>query len=72
MNRGVRLAEAARNKNHPKAIRIAAALGVLYLIFPFDFLPDLMPILGWIDDLLVILGVAGYILNIRKKSPETR
>ncbi len=72
MNRGVRLAEAARNKNHPKASRVAAALGVLYLLFPFDFLPDLMPFVGWIDDLLVIFGVVGYILNLRKKSPETR
>ena len=72
MNRGVRLAEAARNKNHPKAIRVAAALGVLYLLFPFDFLPDLMPFVGWIDDLLVVFGVVGYILNLRRKSPETR
>lgn len=72
MNRGVRLAEAARNKNNPKAIRLAAALGVAYLLFPFDFLPDLMPVIGWLDDLLVILGVVGYILNLRKKSLETR
>lgn len=72
MNRGVRLAEAARNKNNPKLIRIAAALGVAYLLFPFDFLPDLMPVVGWIDDLLVILGVVGYTLNLRRKSIETR
>jgi uncharacterized membrane protein YkvA (DUF1232 family) len=72
VNRGVRLAEAARNPKNPKAIRIAAALGVLYLLFPFDFLPDLMPIVGWIDDFLVILGVVGYIFNLRKKSLETR
>ncbi|MEI7577707.1 MAG: DUF1232 domain-containing protein [Armatimonadota bacterium] len=72
MNRGVRLAEAARNPKNPKGVRIAAALGVLYILFPFDFLPDLMPVVGWIDDLLVIVGVVAYILGQRKKSLETR
>lgn len=26
---------------------------LLYIISPIDFLPDLMPILGWVDDLAV-------------------
>lgn len=72
VNRGVRLTQAARNPKNPKAVRFAAALGVAYLLFPFDFLPDLMPVVGWIDDLLVIVGVLSYVLNFRKKSLETR
>jgi uncharacterized membrane protein YkvA (DUF1232 family) len=33
---------------------IYIVVGVLYLISPLDFLPDLIPILGRLDDLLVL------------------
>jgi uncharacterized membrane protein YkvA (DUF1232 family) len=72
VNRGVRLAQAARNQNNPKIVRLAAAFGVCYLLFPFDFLPDLMPVVGWIDDVLVVVSVAGFIFSRRRKSLETR
>jgi len=36
-----------------KKASIAAALG--YFIFPFDFLPDLLPLIGFADDLTVII-----------------
>jgi len=36
-----------------KKASIAAALG--YFIFPFDFLPDLLPLIGFADDLTVIM-----------------
>lgn len=72
MNQGVRLAQAARNPKYPKLIRIAAALGVAYLIFPFDFLPDMMPVIGWMDDLLVVVSTITYILSLRRKALETR
>lgn len=29
---------------------LVCVLGVLYVLFPFDFLPDLIPVLGWADD----------------------
>ena len=33
-------------------------LGLLYLLSPIDLLPDTLPGLGWIDDIL--LGIAAY------------
>lgn len=36
---------------------IIAALAVLYAVWPADFLPDVMPIVGWLDD-IGVLGIA--------------
>ncbi|MCA9040728.1 MAG: DUF1232 domain-containing protein [Planctomycetaceae bacterium] len=35
-------------------------LGLLYVLSPIDALPDVIPILGWIDD----IGVLGYLVTI--------
>ncbi len=37
----------------------AVLLQVLYLLMPFDVIPDLIPFVGWIDDLVVLLGGVG-------------
>jgi uncharacterized membrane protein YkvA (DUF1232 family) len=34
-------------------------LCVLYILSPIDFLPDVIPIAGWVDD----LGVIGYLVS---------
>jgi uncharacterized membrane protein YkvA (DUF1232 family) len=36
-----------------KAIPIA---GIAYFIFPLDFIPDLIPVLGQVDDLGILIG----------------
>lgn len=47
---------------HPKTpvyARIAAALVVGYAISPIDLIPDFVPVLGYLDDLLILpLGIA--------------
>jgi uncharacterized membrane protein YkvA (DUF1232 family) len=63
-----RLTSTAKDNKKPKAVRITCALAVAYIIFPFDFLPDFMPIVGWIDDALVLISLIAYLANIRKSS----
>ncbi len=42
---------AYRNKKTPKWAKKIVLGAIAYLLFPFDFIPDLAPFLGWTDDL---------------------
>lgn len=33
------------------------ALGLLYFILPIDFIPDFIPIIGYVDDLTVLMAI---------------
>lgn len=38
---------------------VAITLGVLYCLSPIDVIPDVIPIIGWIDD----IGVIAYVIK---------
>ena len=44
-----------RNPATPKSARALAILGLIYLISPLDLIPDWIPVLGWLDDGIVLL-----------------
>ncbi len=48
---------ALRDPRSPRAAKLAAVLTALYLISPLDFVPDAIPVLGWLDD-----GLIGFLL----------
>ena len=47
----------------PKAAKIALAAAVLYLVSPVDLIPDFIPVLGALDDILVAAILVDGILN---------
>ena len=49
------------NQKIMKALIIIVA--VLYVIWPIDLIPDIIPIIGWIDDIVVIAGTLWFILK---------
>ncbi len=48
-----RLFRDPRVSRFPKALLVATAL---YIAMPFDLLPDYLPVVGQIDDLVLLLG----------------
>ena len=40
----------------PIKYKLLPALGLAYVILPFDFVPDMLPILGFLDDIIILIG----------------
>ena len=57
-----------RDPRTPKIFKILVWIVFLYLLMPLDIIPDFIPVLGQLDDLLVIL--IGLKFLIRLCPPE--
>ena len=50
------------DKRVPVYLKPLPFAGLLYLVWPFDLLPDLTPIIGQVDDIgVLVLGVETFI-----------
>ena len=50
---------AVRDPRTPLAARIVAAVVVAYALSPIDLIPDFIPVLGYLDDIILVpLGLA--------------
>ncbi len=61
---------AARDPRVPLPAKMLAALVVGYALSPIDLIPDFIPVLGLLDDLLLV--PAGIWLTLRMISPDLR
>ncbi len=58
---------AARDPQAPLLVRILAGLVAAYALSPIDLIPDFIPVLGYLDDLLIVpLGL----LLVMRLMPE--
>lgn len=53
-----------RVSNLPKFLVIGA---ILYILWPADVLPDIAPIVGWLDDLAFLIGALTLLFGARPK-----
>lgn len=66
---------AARDKNAPWYAKAVAIAALLYVIIPFDVLPDFIPYLGLSDDVVAVaMGVSylGIALNKYKRKKKEK
>lgn len=47
----------------PRAAKIALAAAAVYLLSPLDFIPDFIPFVGYVDDVLLAAILVDGILN---------
>ncbi|WP_233275960.1 DUF1232 domain-containing protein [Isoptericola variabilis] len=47
----------AADRSLPRGVRVRLGLLLAYLAMPFDVVPDVVPVLGWADDVVVVVLV---------------
>jgi uncharacterized membrane protein YkvA (DUF1232 family) len=47
----------------PRRAKVALALLVPYLAMPLDLIPDFVPVLGQVDDALLVAAVLAYVVR---------
>jgi uncharacterized membrane protein YkvA (DUF1232 family) len=55
---------ACRSPATPRGVKLAALMMVLYVLSPFDILPDWMPLLGWADDVTLLALAVPALLRL--------
>jgi uncharacterized membrane protein YkvA (DUF1232 family) len=45
----------------PRTAKAVLALVIPYLLSPIDLIPDFIPVLGQLDDALIVVAVFGYV-----------
>jgi uncharacterized membrane protein YkvA (DUF1232 family) len=45
----------------PKALMVAA---LAYVVLPFDLIPDTLPIIGEVDDLVILIAAARWFIRL--------
>ena len=46
--------------NLPKVLVVGA---ILYVLMPFDVIPDMAPVVGWLDDIVFLIGALSLLLG---------
>ena len=52
----------------PWKLKLLPLLAIGYAILPWDFLPDLIPIVGWIDDIAILIVATLIFLRLGSSS----
>ena len=58
-----RLWFAVRHPDAPGWLKLGTALIVLYVVSPIDLIPDVVPVIGWVDDLVLVPMAIRWLLN---------
>ena len=63
--------ELVKRKDTPLISKVMLVLAIVYLLSPIDLIPDFIPIIGFLDDLIIVPGLIWLALKIMDESVET-
>ena len=58
---------ALKDKDTPAAAKILAGITVAYALSPIDLIPDFIPVLGYIDDVILLPALAAAAIRLIPK-----
>jgi len=59
---------ALKKKETPILAKITAAATVIYALSPIDFIPDFIPVLGYLDDLIILPALIALTIKLIPKN----
>jgi uncharacterized membrane protein YkvA (DUF1232 family) len=66
------VARLARDASLPRGVRVRLGLLLAYLAFPLDLIPDVVPVLGYADDVIAVLWALRSVLRVAGEEPVRR
>jgi len=66
------VARLARDHSLPRGIRVRLGLLLAYLAFPLDLIPDVVPVLGYADDVIAVLWALRSVIRVAGEEPIRR
>ena len=57
-----------RNPKVSKLPKFLVVGAIVYILMPFDAIPDVAPVVGWLDDLMFLVGALGLLLGASPKA----
>lgn len=59
----------AKDRSQPRGVRIRLALLLAYLACPIDLVPDFVPVLGYADDVIIVLLALRSVIRLVGEIP---
>ncbi|MGA8978631.1 MAG: YkvA family protein [Pedococcus sp.] len=58
------LRDVARDPTQPRGVRVRLGLLLAYLAMPFDLVPDFLPVVGYADDVVVVVWTLRSVVRV--------
>ncbi len=61
-----------RSPEVPMYLKVLPALAIVYVLFPWDFIPDVLPVIGQLDDLTALIVGAKVFIELAPQDVVNR